>query len=269
MKIDFHLHTRASFDCESDPAAIAEWAVKKGLNGLVVTEHDTTSGYGDLKTEAGKCGLQVIPGMEYTVFRGTHYLIYLTPELPLPTDDLKMILEVHRRGGLVGLPHPYRSDTGLIYNQMELKLYDESEVTEILSQVDMIEVFNAKSSAQENSRAAILAQKLPHLSKIAGSDSHHPSTVGAAHTEIPGFRFSTMPEMRHQLKTLPARIITLPELNETNINKNLKSAAEGIRRLMVKIKPAIPKPIWNSGKSIYRNLTNRLAEKRAGKSTVK
>ncbi len=269
MKIDFHLHTRASFDCLSDPAKIVEWAIKKGLNGLCVTEHDTTSGFTELKIEADRHGLLVIPGLEFTVARGTHYLVYLTPELPLPCDDIQMIDEVHRRGGLVGIPHPFRSDTGLVYNQIELKLYEESEIKSILSKADFIEICNAKSSSKQNVQAAILGDNYPNLKRIAGSDSHHPSTVGAAHTEIPGFRLETIQEMARQLKTLPTRIVILEELTESAAARNMRTAIEGGRRLMVRFKPAVPKVIWNSGKTLYRTVSNHLAEKRASKSIVK
>jgi len=269
MKIDFHLHTRASFDCDSDPVEIIKWAVKKGLNAVFVTEHDTTDGFNDLKNEGDKHNIFVLPGIEFTVARGTHYLVYLTPELPLPTDDIEMIRAVHRRGGLVGLPHPYRSDTGLVYNQVQQRLYEESEVKAILSQVDFIEVFNAKSSPKQNEQSLLLAERYPQLIRIAGSDSHHPSTAGAAHTDVSGFKLGTIQEMAQQLKTLPMKIIVLAELDESRSSGNLRRAVEGIRRLMVKIKPIVPAAMWNRGKAAYRSSYNRVAEKRATKSINK
>jgi len=269
MKIDFHLHTKASFDCESEPSQIAEWAVKKGLNGLVVTDHDSTGGYKNLKLEAEKRGLFVIPGVEHTTSRGTHYLVYLTPELPLPSDDLNMIDEVHSRGGLVGIPHPYRSDTGLIYNQTIHNLYNEEEVRQIFSKVDMLEIHNGKSLTKENKQAKLLSEKFPSLIKIAGSDSHHSPTIGGAHTEIPGFIFGAVREMQQQLKTLPTKIVVLPELTISDPAKTFKKTIEGTRRLMVKFKPVIPSSVWESGRSVYRRITNRLAEKRASKSVLK
>ena len=269
MKIDFHLHTRASFDCDSDPVQIVNWALKKGLNGLAVTDHDTTSGLDALKSAAALYGLFVIPAIEFTVARGTHYLVYLTPDVPLHKDDLEMIDEVHRRGGLIGLPHPYRSDTGLIFNQIEKSFYSKEEVDAILSQIDLIEVFNAKSTLQQNEQAQQLAESFPKLKRTAGSDSHHPSSVGAAHTEIRGFQYGNLQEMRQQLKSLPTRIVLLPELMESDASRKLHSAIEGVRSLMVKIKPVVPKQIWKTGKSIYRNSYNRWAEKRAHRSVVK
>lgn len=269
MKIDFHLHTRASFDCDSEPTKIIDWAVKKGLNGLFVTEHDSTDGYKDLKAAGDKHGISVLPGVEFTVARGTHYLVYLTPELPLPQDDLSLIMEVHRRGGLVGLAHPYRSDTGLIYNQIEKHLYVQSEIDRIMAALDFIEVFNAKSSPLENKNAKDLAFRYPHLKQIAGSDSHHPATVGAAHVEIEQLKFGSIEELARKLKELPFKVVTLPELKKSTALNTVQSATEGVRRLFVKIKPAVPKVVWRIGKSIYQSGSNRLKEQSAAKSVAK
>jgi len=266
MKIDFHLHTCASFDCESDPVEIIKWAAKKGLHCLAVTDHDNTDGYESLRAAADRQGIFVIPGVEFTVKRGTHFLVYLKPEMPLPQDDLEMIAEIHRRGGLVGIPHPYRSDTGLIFNHIEKNLYDIDEVDRILSEVDFIEVFNAKSSSEQNQKALELAKKYPHLKPIAGSDSHHPASIGAAHTEVHGFKYSTIEGMAKMLRNLQVKVVVLSELDESMSSRSVRRAVEGIRRLMVKIKPAVPTAIWRMGKSIYRGSSNRLAEKRASKS---
>jgi predicted metal-dependent phosphoesterase TrpH len=269
MKIDFHVHTRASFDCESDPSEIVSWAVKKGLDAIFVTEHDSTGGYEDLKRAALGTNLQILPGVEFTVRRGTHYLVFFTPELPLPKNDLDMIREVHRRGGLVGVPHPYRSDTGLIYNQVTLGLYEQKEVSEILSAVDMLEVFNAKSYPKENEQANILSDRYPNLRKIAGSDSHHPSTVGAAHVEIKALKSGSSEELRHAMRVLPSEIVTLPELNLSSSSKKFLDAVEGFRKLSVKVKPVIPVALWKVGQAAYKGAVNRLACRRARKSLVK
>lgn len=268
MKIDFHVHTRASFDCESDLVEIINWAAKKGLECLAVTDHDTAEGYKSLRAAADKKGIFIIPGVEFTVSRGTHYLVYFTPELPLPLDDLKMIDEIHSRGGLVGVPHPYRSDTGLVFNHEERRLYDANEVAEILSRADFIEVFNGKSSSEQNEKAFELAKKFPNLKPIAGSDSHHPATIGAAHCDVAEFKYSTLEEMVKMLKNLETRVVVLPELNQSLTSKGIHRAVEGIRKLMVKIKPAVPKSIWKIGKTIYTGSFNRLAEKRASKSVT-
>ena len=269
MKIDMHLHTRASFDCESDPAEIVCWAARKGIKALVVTEHDTAEGYDDLKAAADKAGIVVIPGLEHTAARGTHYLIYLTPELPLPSDDMEMIKEVHFRGGLVGIAHPFRSDTGIIYNQIENNLYSEDEVSNILSAADFIEVFNGKSTVKQNTQALELAAQYPKLIRIGGSDSHHPSTIGCAHTEIAGFKTGTVLEMAEGFCNLKTKVITLAELDESTSEKTIKRGAEGIRKLMVKLKPYIPARIWRIGKSAYRTEVNRIANKKAAKSITR
>ena len=44
MKIDFHTHTYYSYDSLMKPLKILEIAKKKGLNGIVICDHNTIQG---------------------------------------------------------------------------------------------------------------------------------------------------------------------------------------------------------------------------------
>ncbi len=269
MKLDLHVHSHASFDCNSDPAEMAAWAVRKGLDGFAITEHDTTDRIQEIERSAKAHGLFLIRGVEVTVRRGTHYLVYFTPELPLPDDDMALINEIHRRGGVIGAPHPYRSDTGLKYNQNVKSLYDASEVDEILKALDLIEAFNGKSTQRQNDMAKKLASDYPNLKEMAGSDSHFATSVGAAHTDLLGFEPGTIAEMAKQLKRVDRKIVVLPELSKSAADRAVESSTDGIRRMIVKLKPIVPDSLYNFGRSVYRAGSNRQADRRARKSVTK
>lgn len=267
MKIDFHLHSNASSDCASKPEDIIAWAHRKGLDGLALTNHDNINGFEEVHRLARMSGITLIPAVEISAGRGTHYLVYFTPEPPLPKNDLELIAEVHRRGGIVGVAHPYRSDTGLKYNQIIKNLYTEDEADTILNALDLIEGVNAKSPERDNGRAMQLAFAYPHLGIICGSDSHQAPTVGAVHLDIPSLsKFCAQEEMIDAIKNDRRVIVTLGELQHTKAEKALKNARENFRRSLVQIKPMVPPGLWKAGKVVYSRRAEQAAARRALKS---
>jgi len=269
MKIDFHLHTDASFDCKSDPETLVQWAKRKNLDCIAVTDHDTMASYPELCSLGRKYDIQIIPAVEITVSRGTHYLVYFTNSMPEATDDIELIENVHRKGGVVALPHPFRSDTGLMYNLAAKKLYTNQEVEQILAQVDLIEICNAKSPADQNRNAVVLAGANPKLGRIGGSDSHHAATAGAVHTDIPDVEILTPDSLMKHINAKASAIIRLPELDVNNVEQAMQRSVEGVRKLMIKIKPHVPEKIWDTGKNIYSSVNDRLTQKKALRSIDK
>lgn len=79
VKIDLHTHSNAS-DGTDSPAELVEKAAAAGLDGIALTDHDTTSGWEEATTAAKKQGLALVYGAEFsTSFSGitTHILGYL------------------------------------------------------------------------------------------------------------------------------------------------------------------------------------------------
>lgn len=63
MKFDFHCHTSAS-DGYLTPKELIDLAVEKKITHLAITDHDTTSGYEEVRDYAVEKGLQLISGSE-------------------------------------------------------------------------------------------------------------------------------------------------------------------------------------------------------------
>lgn len=82
---DLHLHSIRSDGTES-PADVVRSAASYGLRTIALTDHDTTSGWVEAATEAQRCGMTFIPGMEFSAqhdWRSVHILAYLfDPEAP-------------------------------------------------------------------------------------------------------------------------------------------------------------------------------------------
>ncbi|RKD34503.1 PHP domain-containing protein [Thermohalobacter berrensis] len=65
-KIDLHVHTSAS-DSLLTPEEVIEWAVKKGIKGIAITDHDTVEGIDRAINKAKEYSqIMVIPGIEFS-----------------------------------------------------------------------------------------------------------------------------------------------------------------------------------------------------------
>ncbi|HXV27334.1 MAG TPA: PHP domain-containing protein, partial [bacterium] len=62
-RVDFHMHTTHS-DGSYTPRELMHYCKTKGLECVSVTDHDTMSSFEDCEEEAGKLGIELIPGVE-------------------------------------------------------------------------------------------------------------------------------------------------------------------------------------------------------------
>ncbi len=64
--IDLHSHTNAS-DGTYTPTELVDYAAKKGLSSLAITDHDTLDGLDEALAAAGQYPeLEIIPGIEFS-----------------------------------------------------------------------------------------------------------------------------------------------------------------------------------------------------------
>ncbi len=64
-KIDLHIHTTAS-DGTFTPTEVVNYALKKKLKAIAITDHDSVNGIGEALIAAQKTKLEVIPGIEFS-----------------------------------------------------------------------------------------------------------------------------------------------------------------------------------------------------------
>lgn len=63
-KVDLHIHTTAS-DGILSPTEVVDWAIKKGLSAIAITDHDTTLGIDEAIARSSKYkNFKVVPGIE-------------------------------------------------------------------------------------------------------------------------------------------------------------------------------------------------------------
>lgn len=150
-----HVHTWHSFDSLLAPAAYLAYARRARLDFVAVTDHNTLAGSRALAALNRDPGLEVVIGAEYATDRGDVIGLFLTDEVVSRRFDA-VIAEIRAQGGLALLPHPYRG---------------RDSDPERIAAVDVVEVFNARSSAEANASAAADAERLG-VPGIAGADIH-------------------------------------------------------------------------------------------------
>ena len=106
--------------------------------------------------------------------------MFLKETIPSRISAEDAIARIKEQDGLVCIPHPF--DT---FRQSALT---NSLTAGLIQQIDVIEIFNARSVFQRHStRAQAFAEKYG-IPGSAGSDAHTPREIGNAYVEMPNFK---------------------------------------------------------------------------------
>jgi predicted metal-dependent phosphoesterase TrpH len=174
LRIDMHCHTRVSFDCVSGPADIVRTARARGLDRLVVTDHNEIDGALQLREAEPEL---IVVGEEVKTREGVDIIgIFLSELIPAGTPAFETCERIRAQGGVVYVPHPFdtrRSGGGILLD-------------ELVEMIDVVEVHNSRSSAARNRQAEVWAER-HGMAKGAGSDAHTLREIGRGVMEIPPF----------------------------------------------------------------------------------
>jgi predicted metal-dependent phosphoesterase TrpH len=177
LRADFHLHTRYSMDSSSSLEDIIKRCQEMGINCIAVTDHGAFEGALKMKEIAP---FTVIPGEEILTPNGEVIGYFLKEFIPTKQPIEDAIRAIRAQGGLVGLPHPFDTFRGL-------KNLDNHQLEELAAQVDVIEVFNARSLLPGDSDKARDFAARHDLPSTAGSDAHTIREIGKTYVEMPPF----------------------------------------------------------------------------------
>jgi len=147
-----------------------------GINCLAVADHNAIEGAIKLKEMAP---FPIIVSEEILTSNGEIIGMFLSQEIPSKLSAEETIAQIKAQGGLVCIPHPC--------DRLRFSVFRNQVFENIMPEVDIIEVFNARSLVPGSSaKAWELAQKYGKLAS-AGSDAHTPSEIGNAYVEMPEF----------------------------------------------------------------------------------
>ncbi len=167
MIIDFHTHTHHSYDSLMKPSKILKLAKKRGLDGIVICDHNTIKGGVEAFNLNKDPNFKVIIGAEIYTDAGDVTGFFLTKEVTARKFD-EVVDEIKAQGGKTILNHPYKG-------------HDLTKVD--YSQIDFIEGYNSRLSKKDNDKAIALAKE-HNIPIIAGSDSHLYNEIANCKTHI-------------------------------------------------------------------------------------
>jgi predicted metal-dependent phosphoesterase TrpH len=167
LKLDLHVHTCYSHDAFTTLKQVVDFAKKRGLDGVAITDHNTVKGALKLKTR----DIIVVPGIEVSTLNGHLLGLNVTTPIPAKLGIEETIRLIHEAGGIAVAPHP--------------TTFYKSPPSRRVSSYDAIEVMNG---------ASIPFPVFTYLSKrfadglglpqTGGSDSHYAPEIGAAYTLV-------------------------------------------------------------------------------------
>ncbi|OGO50588.1 MAG: hypothetical protein A2148_04905 [Chloroflexi bacterium RBG_16_68_14] len=176
MKADLHAHTHFSRDALTSVETFVRRYRRAGIDCVAVSDHNNIDGALAVRESAT---FRVIIAEEIRSTEGEIIGLFLQESVPkrlTPEDTVRAIRE---QGGLVLVPHPY--------DRMRRSVLREEALLRILPQVDIIEVFNSRTTLQGDlDRSRRLAEE-HHKLMSAATDAHTPWEIGLAYTEMPPF----------------------------------------------------------------------------------
>lgn len=184
MELDLHVHTRHSFDSSMNPAKVVRVAIRRGLDGIAVTDHDAIEGAREAQKAAGG-DLIVILGEEIDTSAGDVLGLFLK-EAVHEEDPVRAIEAIHDQGGIAILPHPFAKSLTI-----------EERVARVLDGCEGFNARHARIPAVENGRGekeVVSFAERYDLSLVAGSDAHAYREIGRARTIVPASSMSEAKE---------------------------------------------------------------------------
>ena len=176
LKADFHIHTEYSFDCDNPLEKIVQRCLKLGINCIAIADHGTIEGALKMQSMAP---FPVIVAEEILTPNGEIMGMFLKEVIPSGLSVEQTISEIRAQGGLVCIPHPFE--------RIRHSALDKKSVEAIIDQIDVMEVFNARSPLPSSTAKARDFAKKHGLAQSAGSDAHSVAEIGNACVEMPEF----------------------------------------------------------------------------------
>lgn len=197
MIVEFHSHTRYSKDSLTSIEALLEACRKKGIDRIVITDHNTIAG----ALEAYQVDPQrVIVGEEIMTQEGELLAAFVKEEVPADLPPLEAIARLRSQGAFISVSHPFD-----VQRKGHWSLPALLQITPL---VDAIETYNSRCLLPRfNTQAQDFARQ-HGLAGTVGSDAHAPVELGASTLELPPFSDAeelrqVLPEARQHVRLSP------------------------------------------------------------------
>jgi predicted metal-dependent phosphoesterase TrpH len=163
-------------DCNTSLEQVINRCLEVGINCIAIADHGTTEGA--LRAQ-GLAPFPVIVAEEILTPHGEIMGMFLEDTIPSGLSVKQTISLIKDQNGLVCIPHPFDTfrPSGL----------DNGLLEELAEQIDIVEVFNARSPFPSGSKKALTYARQHNIRVGAGSDAHTLKEIGNAYVEISDF----------------------------------------------------------------------------------
>ena len=176
IKADLHIHTRYSMDCHTPLDKIIQRCQALGIHCIAIADHGTAEGALEMQKIAP---FKVIVAQEILTTHGEIMGMFLKETIPSGISPQEAVKRIHEQGGLVNIPHPFETIRG--------SALKDGMMDEIASEIDLIEVLNARSPFGRVRRKSEAFAAKHGIPGGAGSDAHRVSEIGNVFIEMPDF----------------------------------------------------------------------------------
>lgn len=176
IRADLHSHTHFSRDGLTTPEQYVRRSVERGITCAAVSDHNNIDGATAVNRLAP---FKVIISEEIRSSEGEIIGYFLNDAVPKGLSPEETVRAIRAQGGLVGVPHPFDRWRGSAITLAGLN--------RIVDDVDLIEVFNARTMQQADNLRALGYAREHRLLQSAGSDSHYHTEIGSAYVEMHDF----------------------------------------------------------------------------------
>ncbi len=169
LSVEFHCHTIFSKDSLTKPEKLVETARKKGIDRVIVTDHNTIRGA--LAAQALD-PQRIIVGEEIMTTKGEILAAFVREEIPAGLTPLETIKRLREQGAFISVSHPF--------DVMRKGHWNLPDLLEILPLVDAIETFNARCWLRNFNAQALAFARARNIQGTVGSDAHTARELGRA-----------------------------------------------------------------------------------------
>jgi predicted metal-dependent phosphoesterase TrpH len=271
--VDMHFHSELS-DGRASIEDIAHRSLELGI-GIAVTDHNSI--HGAVEIDRFK-NVFSIPGIELTVYEGTHLLVYfydiqsllrfysrhvqpfmgaeIMSSLSLELEDV--IQRARQFETVIIFPHPYCGSYTGIHNPY----FQNERFDQLLDMVDGVEVINSENLNKWNLRSALLGFNL-NRGITGGSDGHRLVQMGRVVTlaDCAWKRRSFLDAIRHgQTRVIGKEIDILRKMRSNSVK--LRSSLRHYPDLVEKNLRYLNTTSRMLRENVKRNLNERIKDRR-------
>ncbi len=176
LRVEFHCHTEYSIDSFSKIENVIKVCKNRGVDRLVVTDHNTILGALAAKELDPEL---IIVGEEIKTEEGELLAAYVKENVPEGLPPLEAVRLLQEQGAFISVSHPFDWQRGATW-------LDET-LEQIIPFVDALEVFNSRCIDKSFNRLAQECADKHNLPGTVGSDAHSLGEIGRSTFSVPDF----------------------------------------------------------------------------------